>query len=116
MEIQPLYHLILCGLIFLIVGIITLIFKPKKINSFYGYRTTSSMKSQERWDFAQRYSAKELIKMGLLMVIIGSAVGLLLNPNKQLSAGITVVLILLAAILLIMRVEFAIKRKFKETV
>ncbi|PWB20750.1 hypothetical protein DCO46_20195 [Flavobacterium sp. HTF] len=33
------------------------IFPPKSINSFYGYRTSNSMKSQAKWDFAQKFSA-----------------------------------------------------------
>ncbi len=29
---------------------------PKKINHFYGYRTPRSMRNQDTWDEAQRYS------------------------------------------------------------
>jgi len=36
------------GLIFILAGFIMLKFPPKKINSLYGYRTSSSMKNQER--------------------------------------------------------------------
>ncbi|MDA0356796.1 MAG: SdpI family protein, partial [Bacteroidetes bacterium] len=45
------------GLIFMLAGFIMLKLPPKKINSLYGYRTRSSMKNQERWDFSQKYSA-----------------------------------------------------------
>lgn len=37
---------------------------PKEINHFYGYRTKRSMKNKAQWDFAQHYSAKQLIKSG----------------------------------------------------
>jgi uncharacterized membrane protein len=49
----------LCGLLFIIAGYILLKFPPKNINSLYGYRTSSSMENQEKWDFAQNYSSKE---------------------------------------------------------
>jgi hypothetical protein len=39
------------GLIFMLAGFIMLKFPPKKINSLYGYRTSSSMKNQERVDY-----------------------------------------------------------------
>ena len=47
----------LTGLIFFFAAIIMYYYPPKEINSLYGYRTSSSMKSEERWDFAQRFSS-----------------------------------------------------------
>jgi uncharacterized membrane protein len=44
---------------------ISTIFKryyPKEINDFVGYRTPRSMRSQEAWDFANRYSSALLFK------------------------------------------------------
>ncbi len=53
-------------LISLIVLIIFKIFPPKSINSWYGYRTMESMKSTQKWSFAQKYSAN----IGLLTVFL----------------------------------------------
>jgi hypothetical protein len=39
----------------MVVGIVFWTYPPKKINEFYGYRTTRSRKSQEAWDFAQKW-------------------------------------------------------------
>ncbi len=100
------------GLVFIITGIILFRFPPKKINGFYGYRTFSSMKSQERWDFAQLYAAKELIKSGIILTIL-SLIGWIYNPNENtgffLGMGILIALI----VFLLYRVESAIKNKFK---
>lgn len=60
----------LTGIIFIIVGIITLKFPPKKINHLYGYRTPNSMKSQSRWDVAQLYSSKLMIIIGIVLFSI----------------------------------------------
>lgn len=38
-------------------------YPPKKINSFYGYRTPNSMKTQATWDFANHYSSQLMIKI-----------------------------------------------------
>lgn len=41
------------------------------INNLYGYRTKRSMSNQELWDFAQKYSAKVFLRIGVLNLIIG---------------------------------------------
>ena len=43
---------------------------PKKINSFYGYRTPKSMKSQLAWDEANTYSADLLLWAGISTILI----------------------------------------------
>ena len=52
---------------------------PRQINEFYGYRTTRSRKSQEAWDFAQRYSAKLLTIFGFAALIVAAAAHLFRN-------------------------------------
>lgn len=106
-----LYIPLVCGPIYMIFGYILLKFPPKKINYFYGYRSPSAMKSQERWDFAQDYSSKELINLGFfltLMSLIGKFVDA--DTNTQITAGLS--LAVLTIIVLFIRVENAIKDKF----
>jgi uncharacterized membrane protein len=70
---SPLFWLPLTtGLIFVLVGLFVLKFPPKKINSLYGYRTGSSMSSQEKWDFAQKYSARLMVKWGAVLALTGA--------------------------------------------
>lgn len=102
---------ILTGLVFILAGVIMLKFPPKKINYIYGYRTPSSMKNQERWDFSQKYSAKELIKWGGFLSMF-SLVGLFYTPTENTESLIGVTLLILTAGVLILRVEMAIKAKF----
>ncbi|RYX87690.1 SdpI family protein, partial [bacterium] len=78
---------ILMGAIFLITGFVVLQFPGKKINSSYGYRTFRSMENQQTWDFVQLYSAKESIKLGIILVLC-SIMGIWYHPNK----GITIIL------------------------
>jgi uncharacterized membrane protein len=102
----------LVGFIFLITAIITLKFPPKKINDFYGYRTTASMKNQEVWDFAQWYSGIRMIEAGLFLMLI-SFVKVFLKLNEgflQIVVGIT--FIIAAVIYLFFSTEKAIKKNF----
>ena len=74
-----LYTHYICPLIFLVVGVVFWMYPPKKINEFYGYRTTRSRKSQEAWDFAQRYSAKLMTIFGLAALIVAAVAHWLRN-------------------------------------
>lgn len=58
------------GIIVVLVGIMFLLFPPKKINRLYGYRTKASMKSQEAWDVAQKCSAKMMLVFGTLCLVV----------------------------------------------
>ncbi|MDD3772465.1 MAG: SdpI family protein [Weeksellaceae bacterium] len=106
-----LYIPLITGPIFMIAGFIMLKYPPKKINYLYGYRTRSSMKSQERWDFAQNYSSKELINLGFFLTLM-SFIGKFIeaDENTQITAGL--ILTVLTCIVLFVRVENAIKDKF----
>ena len=66
------YTYYISTLIILVVGIVFWMYPPKKINEFYGYRTTRSRKSQEAWDFAQRYSAKLITMFGLAALVVAA--------------------------------------------
>ena len=102
---------VLTGLIFTIVGVIMWNFPPKKINRLYGYRTKNSMKSQETWDFAQKFSASQMIKLGLLLAMTGM-IGFVINTNERTGMIIGFCLMFLMIIILLIRVELAIKNKF----
>lgn len=84
-------------------------FPPKKINSLYGYRTTNSMKNQEIWDFSQKYASKEMIKLGLLL-FLSSLLSLFTNFDDRVNTIIGVFLLLVIAVILLIRVENAIKK------
>ena len=105
---------ILVGSIFIIAGLITLVFPPKKINGLYGYRTRNSKNSQERWIFAQKYAAKELIRSGGLLWL-SSTIGLVYKPSENIATGLAIVIMFAILGLLFFRVETAIKKKFPKT-
>ena len=102
---------ILCGLVFLSMGFIMQKWPPKEINSLYGYRSGSSMKSQERWDFAQAFSAKQMIKCGAAMIVTGVVMALFsFHIGVIMAVGITLLLVL--TVYLMYSTEAAIKKRF----
>ena len=59
------------GLMFIVIGFIFKMFPPRKINYIYGYRTNLSMKNQDIWNEAQKYSANSFIVLGFIYVTLG---------------------------------------------
>lgn len=94
-----------------IAGAILHFFPPKKINYWYGYRTSASMRSQERWDFAQKYSARGLVLLGLALMAV-SLIDKLFNISLALEIFIALGLLIAGVIGVILRVEKALKERF----
>lgn len=105
MGVLPLF---LVGLAFSIAAFITMKFPPKKINGIYGYRTSRSMKSQENWDTAQRYSSRLMLKQGLVMLAIAGLLNVLPLP-EEVAAIISVALLILSVIVLFVQTEKRLK-------
>ena len=103
--------LLLTGGCFALAGYITKRFPPKKINHLYGYRTKTSMRNQEVWDFAQKYSANEMIKLGGLMLALAVLIWL---ANIQFKGDIFVALVLtvIFPLFMLFQIEKELKKRF----
>lgn len=101
----------LAGIIFSVAGIIQYVFRPKEINSLYGYRTRTSMESNERWHFAQKYSAVKMITVGLFMLVV-SMLPLVVEMNETVQMIIQSGIILLNIAYLFYATEKALKTRF----
>ena len=101
------------GAISIVTGFILLKYPPKNINFLYGYRTKNSMKSKERWDFAQKYSAKLMIKGGFFYIVLG-ILSLFFSLSQVVNISIGMGTLLLGCILLIVKTEKKLKQTFKE--
>ena len=90
---------------------------PQKVNGFYGYRTSRSMKNQDTWDFAQRYMGKVWWKWGWIMlppVVLVQALTLLCPDTESMSIWALVLMAAELAVLMaaISPVEQALKQNF----
>jgi len=85
---------------------------PKKINHIYGYRTRQSMSSQEKWDFAQKYSAEEMIRQAVILIAI-SSISLFVNFDELTSTMVALAIVIGTVILLLYKTEKKLKQKFK---
>ena len=102
---------LLVGGIFVLAGFLMYTFPPNEINPLYGYRTNSSMKSKERWDFAQIYSAKVMIFCGFGLLLCSLA-GLFVKVSEGKGVLFASIEIFLALGTLIYKTETAIKKRF----
>lgn len=116
-------YMLICDLlipaVMLVFGIRFGKIPPKKINSFFGYRTARSMKNQQTWDCAHRYLGK-LWKLLAPMLVVLAVVPMALvygKTNGEMSAvGLIVCFVQLALLLCsLIPVEQYLKRTFDET-
>lgn len=114
MEIFESGILALCGIIFLAAGSILYAFPPKSRNLFYGYRTMSSMASDERWKFSQPYSAVRMIESGAALLLL-SSIGYFFELSESVESTINVLAILLSIGYMVLRTERALKIKFPKS-
>lgn len=99
------------GLIFIVTAILTRRYPPKGINHIYGYRTKSSMLSQERWDFAQTYSSILMQRYGYFLVLFG-LIGYFVAYSEAIDTLISISLIIFFTITLFVKTEKAIRDRF----
>jgi uncharacterized membrane protein len=101
--------------------LITYFFPPKKINTWYGFRTPSSQKNQQTWDIANKYAALYCIKAGGILMIAGILISLLVHnllmPEKTRQL-LRIILFMGSGVfigpLLIVATEKHIDKTFKE--
>ena len=82
------------GPLILVITLIFVKYPPKKINDFYGYRTSRSMINQDCWDFAQ-YSTALMWKSALVTCISQLIAIIVLNEESALLTGVIVLIITL---------------------
>lgn len=99
-------HYILFPVLFIVLGLIS----PhlKTFNGIIGYRTYRAMKNQRNWDYAQKYSGRCLIYVGIatLPFIVVDYFNIV---NTKLLSSIYFVLITLAIAFIIYKTEQGLK-------
>jgi uncharacterized membrane protein len=102
---------LLTGIIFMFAGLIMMKYPPKKINDLYGYRMPSVMKSQERWDFAQKFSSVKSFQLGVVLFVV-SFLNSLIGINQLQSCIIGIGVMILGCVYMVFVTEKAIKKNF----
>lgn len=107
---------LLCPLMMLIFGWRFLEKPPKKINGFYGYRTTRSMKNQQTWDYAHQVCGKLWFRAGAVMLPLSLLAMLPLLGRGIEGQSIWLIVVVGVQIVVMLAtlfpVERALKRKF----
>lgn len=94
----------------LTIILITKLFPPKNINSLYGYRTATSMKSKSNWDFAQKYSTNLLLLL-LSFLLLVQIVLYLTYGSTSLTDSSTFISLILCVVIVIYKTEKKLKTK-----
>lgn len=89
--------------------IIYKLFPPRKINSWYGFRTSRAMKNQKNWDVANRISANMMLAVVILTNIFQFVSYFVMNGEASVLSS---TIFLTAAILVTIPLT---NKKLKET-
>lgn len=100
---------LMMGPLILVLAVVFKRFPPKKINSIYGYRTPRSMKSQEVWDCANRYSSNALIVIAVLICFVQVVLWSLMSFNNAIIC--TSVVLVVGVVAVIPLTEVHLKKK-----
>ena len=91
---------------------------PKHCNSFYGYRTTRSMRNQQTWDFAHQVCGRLWFRWGLVLLPLSLLAMLLVlgKDAEELGVWLMGVTVIQVVVLLgsIVPVERALKKNFDQ--
>ena len=98
---------------FFITAAILYFFPRKRVNHFYGYRTPMSVRSQERWDFSQKYFAIQMAKAGIVVMVLAFS-GLLLLESKTIRLWGSVFIVFVAITYMYSSTESELKKRFSE--
>lgn len=98
--------LLLIPLIMTFFGFLLYKHPPQKINSIYGYRTKSSMKSQETWIFSNKYFGRIWYYLGLIISLLILFIIIFLRPKIFPNEEITNIIISIELIFLFLPIIF----------
>lgn len=98
----------------LLIAIFFKLFNPKKINSFYGYRTHFSRLNQDTWEVANTYAANLLLLTSFIGVVTSVLLNLFIVTNQQTSIIIGILITVLIFIIVIYKTTAYLKSKFNE--
>lgn len=101
----------LVGIICIIADFIFKTFLPRKTNSIYGYRTPLSMKNQDTWNEAQKYSANTFLILGFIYVALEFILNYLI---KDISIGYKNIIVLMGFVIMIVVDEVHLRKVFNK--
>jgi uncharacterized membrane protein len=105
-----LYLHLFFGPVFLVIAFLFRHYPPKSINALYGYRTGSSMKSQERWDFANQHSSELMFRLALLLILVQAVTLYFFLPETSLLFASA--MLVLGITWIVVTTEIQLKKRF----
>jgi uncharacterized membrane protein len=103
---------LLIGPLMLVLSYIFKRFPPKKINHWYGYRTSRSMRSQEAWDCANLYCINAFFGISVITCFVQVITYSLLSGKASIMWSTSFLVVALIAVMLLTEIHLK-KRGFK---
>ena len=98
--------------LFIVIGVIIILCK-NNTSYFVGYRTFKSTKNQSNWHYAQIYSGKRMLILGVILLLF-SIIAPLFELSTKNIAAIHSIGVGIGTLLVIVSTEIALNKKEKE--
>ena len=99
------------GIVLFLSGLILYRKPPARINWFYGYRTSASMRSQERWNFAQAEGARAIMQAGGILTLLAIPC-LFWWPVPTYGLFLAILALVAAVVFVFWKVQGRLRKKF----
>lgn len=91
------------------IALLFKLFQPKSRNAVYGYRTSTSLRSDEAWRKANKFSARILLILSIILIPL-SVSFYLIFPYKNTSIILTSLFVLIMPLLILILTENHLKK------
>ena len=108
---NPFIYVLTTNGVLFIISIIFWKFPPKKVNSWYGYRTPKAMQNQQIWDFANTTFNKSFLKYSAFSFIAALVLASIASAELTWQPMVFVALAILVSV---MKTERSINENFTE--
>ena len=108
---EPYFYVLSTNGLLFVLSLVFLIFPPKKINNWYGYRTHKSMQNQDIWDFSNKTFNQSFYKYAGISFL---AAMLLATISTTALTWQPMLFIMLSIVACIVKTEKAISQTFTE--
>jgi uncharacterized membrane protein len=102
---------LLLGAVFMASGWFLQRFPPTSKNPWYGYRTSTSMRSPEAWKFAQCFSARVMKRLGIAYVVCASICLIWPSTNKN-AAAFGLIFFVVSLVAMLVYIEIVLRKHF----
>ncbi|MCK9322837.1 MAG: SdpI family protein [Lachnospiraceae bacterium] len=102
------------AVLFVLIGYLMVKTPPGKPNPYIGYRTSSTRKSQDSWDYGQKICGKMFLKVGAILIPLLLLINVSLNVIGGLESLVCMIITMVIELVVLIVGVIYIEREMRE--